>query len=426
MARLRAVRALPPIFAALAASIACGAAEATPAAVSPGAGTTPSSTSTPASPAIPAPSVAIERLDASPECDGLLPDGAPPAPVSAVFAPGAGATCGGGVSDGTGHVALGAGLATGGSIFEAHAPDGAPLGRFTAVAIAPEPAGWHGLTVDPGPSALQPRVNDVVFAPDGAAIAVKTVSPDPATATAFRWSFAQDPLGGGGESVSSTLLAGNHWFRIDAHRTDAAGTPRASTTPVVSDFEPGAPAFLAMGIARGGGALVLWQRSGLVHLQWLGPDGAPVGTEGVDGTLAAVLGTFDLAAIRAADVALVALLDGSLALRVNGAWRRTYAPGAAPAPAPAWLVAHDGWTLRFTRGARGYALLPPAGGAATPCGQTIDVAAASGRLCGRVAIRIDPGACIAGAINQGWDGTVVAQDAAGACTYHWWTGLLAG
>ena len=250
MARLRAVRALPPIFAALAASIACGAAEATPAAVSPGAGTTPSSTSTPASPAISAPSVAIERLDPSPECDGLLPDGAPPAPVSAVLAPGAGATCGGGVSDGTGHVALGAGLATAGSIFEAHAPDGAPLGRFTAVAIAPEPAGWHGLTVDPGPSALQPRVNDVVFAPDGAAIAVKTVSPDPATATAFRWSFAQDPLGGGGESVSSTLLAGNHWFRIDAHRTDAAGKPTASTTPVVSDFEPGAPAFVAMGIAR--------------------------------------------------------------------------------------------------------------------------------------------------------------------------------
>jgi hypothetical protein len=36
----------------------------------------------------------------------------------------------------------------------------------------------------------------------------------------------------------------------------------------------------------------------------------------------------------------------------------------------------------------------------------------------------DATGCSTGAIDQGWDGTVVQQSGKDACTYRWWPGLL--
>jgi hypothetical protein len=36
----------------------------------------------------------------------------------------------------------------------------------------------------------------------------------------------------------------------------------------------------------------------------------------------------------------------------------------------------------------------------------------------------DAGPCTTGAIDQGWDGTVVQQASADACTYRWWPRML--
>ena len=56
--------------------------------------------------------VTFERVDAASECDGLLPTTAPE-PVTFTRSPPAGEVCGGGVSDGTGHIALTARRAAG-------------------------------------------------------------------------------------------------------------------------------------------------------------------------------------------------------------------------------------------------------------------------------------------------------------------------
>ncbi len=70
------------------------------------------------------------------------------------------------------------------------------------------------------------------------------------------------------------------------------------------------------------------------------------------------------------------------------------------------------------------AFLP--GQASADCAQSIDLIAPSGRLCGRVTLRESGSGCTTGAVDQGWDGTVVQQSGHDACTFRWWPRLLAG
>jgi hypothetical protein len=51
--------------------------------------------------------------------------------------------------------------------------------------------------------------------------------------------------------------------------------------------------------------------------------------------------------------------------------------------------------------------------------------APSGRRCGTLTFRRDGNACVTGAIDQGWDGTVVQQASSGACGWRFWPRLLA-
>ena len=163
---------------------------------------------------------------------------------------------------------------------------------------------------------------------------------------------------------------------------------------------------------------------GTLVWSWLGRDGGLLAT----GSVAQV----DVAA--ADPVHLEPLLDGSLALRFAGTWTAVIPRlGTVHAPAPGWLSGRVGTTLRFTRGNRGYAVLPPAGEPLADCAQAVELRGPSGRLCGRVTIREGEGACVSGAVEQGWDGTLIHQSTRDACTsagcsctVHAWPRLLAG
>ncbi len=372
--------------------------------------------------AAPAPAGAsLERVDDAGDCAGLLPSSVPE-PVVVRRDPGAGATCAGGTSDGTGAVALAAVREGGVATWQTYGAGGTRQGAFDAEpALVPGAAGWHAIVVTPGAAGGDPRAEHVLFGPDGGAGARTAVTPDPARSTHFAWRLAPDPRGGALAVVRSTSLYGNHWSAVEAHRFDAAGRPRwPGGIGVSTDDSALEPMFLGGGVSTGGDALVVAQDSAFLDASWLDADGHGVAASDRGERSDDVVGPgLDHA------IDLVPLLDGAVAVRADGAFRRLYAPRAtASAPLPAWLAERATSTLRFTRGGAGYALLPPAGRASADCTQRIDLVSPSGRLCGRVVLREEGGACATASVDQGWDGTVVQQSARDACTYRWWPGLL--
>ncbi len=410
-----ALRAFFLAFLCLSVLLACGGGPASGSAAATTLGA-PVSEEPAASPQPGAVSLTVERLDDGAECAALVPASAPE-PITVRLTAPAGGTCLGGTADGTGAVALGVRDAAGSVTWHATSGDGRPQGTFAAQALVSAPDGWQGLASD---GAL---VDHVSIAPDGRVRRASAISPDPALHTGFRWQLAQDPSGGSVVLFRSVTVAGNHWNALDAFRFDASGAPRwPEAVQVSSDPDAAEPYFMAAGVSTTGAALLLFQDSAFLRARWLEPSGAPHADAADPEASAAVVGE----GLRH-DVELAPLLDGSLALRSDGTWRRRYAPLASRSePLPAWLAERDGWRYRFTRGNAGYAALQPAGEASAECTQRIDLVAPSGRLCGRVILRENATGCTTGALDQGWDGTVVQQSGEDACTYRWWPRLLAG
>ncbi len=413
-----------PIPILLVAAFACGGSDPAP---DPGSAPDPTPTSSPAPPS-PGPatptsaSLVIERLDDAAECDGLLPDEVP-APVTVSTPAPADGACGGGISDGTGHVAVAARAGDGGS-WRVFAPDGTPRGTLSAWPLVAEERGWQGLRVTAVPA---PDEGSVVaataFRPDGSPSRSTTVSLDPAAVLTRRGVLAADPRGGSLVLLADVDRAHNHWSSVRAQRLDAAGAPRW-TDPVRLASRSDPVLFLAAGVSRAGEALALWQHSAYLDLAWVDAGGATVASAELGERAVDVLGTDALSPA----LELVPLLDGSVAVRADGSLRRLYPRLAtSSAPLPAWLGARADWSFRFARGNRGYALFPPAGQPSPGCAQTIELRAPSGRLCGQVVLR-DPqgGACVTGVVDQGWDGTVVQQASEDACSWRFWPGLLGG
>lgn len=369
-------------------------------------------------------SVTFEPLDGSGDCAGLVPDRAPPPVEIRVPAP-AGAACVGGTSDGTGAVAVGVRDAAGATTWHAYAPDGAARGAFGAdPPLLPQPSGWHAVVSSGPQGAAAPKVELVAFSPDGSATRRETVSPDPAQAQYFRWNLARDPAGGSLVVVRSSTVAGNHWSSVTAQRFDASGAPAwpgAATVRIVPS--PTEPLFLLGGVSSRGEALVVSQHSAFVDVSWTDPrSGAPIAAASADEVepAAGVVGAGLAPALESQP-----LLDGSIAIRANGTFRRIYAPlGTASSPLPEWLAPRGACTVRATRGAAGYAALPPPAQGSADCAQRVDLLSPSGRLCGRAVLHETGGACTTGAVDQGWDGTVVQQSARDACTYFVWPRLL--
>ncbi len=403
---------------ALAAVLACGG------------GTTPAASPDPGTAAVDAPSavgpgttpgaatassLSVERLDAAAECDALVPTSAPE-PVTVRLTAPAGGTCVAGNADGTGAVALGVRDAAGALTWQATSRDGRPLGTFAAEALVAAPDGWQGL------AGVDGAVEHLSVAPDGRVRRASPISPDPALRTGFRSRLAQDPQGGSVVLFRSVTVAGNHWNALDAFRFDASGAPRwPEAVPVSSDPDAAEPYFMAAGVSTTGSALMLFQDSAYLRARWVEPSGAAVADAGEPEASAAVVGEG-----LSHDVDVAPLLDGGLAVRSDGAWLRRYAPLATRSePLPSWLAERARWGYRLTRGNAGYAALEPAGEASPDCAQRIELVAPSGRLCGRITIRESAQGCTTGALDQGWDGTVVQQSGKDACTFRWWPGLLA-
>jgi hypothetical protein len=365
-------------------------------------------------------SATIEPLDDGGECAGLLPSTIP-TPVVVHRAPVA--ACTAGTSDGTGSVALGARDASGEVTWEVFTPGGEPRGGFEAAEILPQSSGWHALRVGPADDDAPPLVDYVAFGPDGAPRRAETVSPDPSAFTGFRWALGPDPAGGGFVLFRAVTLRGNHWHVLRGHRFESSGARRWPRDGAFlrSDSDPLAPWFMAAAVSRRGDALVLYQDSAFLVPAWA--DAAGEVTEGHRAErYADVLGSDSLDH----ELRLEPLLDGSLALSANGRWRRVYPHRALEsAPLPEWLASRSEWTFRSTRGNRGYALFPPPGRGSAGCAQTIEIVAPTGRLCGRITLREGGSGCTTGAVDQGWDGTVVQQSGRDACTYRWWPRLLA-
>jgi hypothetical protein len=372
--------------------------------------------------------IAFERLDASGDCAGVVPEGREgTAPVAIAWTPPDGAACEGGFTDGTGHVAVSArppGATT--TAWRFHARDGAALGEARdAAELVPAPDGFHALRRTAGPGPDTPVLEQVAFGPDGAERRATTVSGDPATETSFGWAFAADPAGGSAVAFDSVNLGGNHWYTLRATRFDAEGGPRAEPARVAAEPGP-APIFLGTGVSGHGDQLLLRQQSAFVGAAWLDGAGAQVASATWDAgdRTEVVLGD---GAYQPHALALSPLLDGGLAVRVDGTYRRAYpARAGRSAPLPAWLAERAGATYRFTRGNAGYAVFRPgAGTSGGDCARRIELVSPSGRLCGRAVLPAPEGACTPGAIDQGWDGSVVEQLAPGACAWRVWPRLLA-
>lgn len=367
----------------------------------------------------PLPTLRLERLDPSAECDGLVPDRAP-APIDVHLSPPAGATCGAALADGTGRVAIAArtGDATRWQVFR---PDGSAAGAFSAAALVPEPSGWHGLDVAAGASG--PLVSQLRLSPDGAPLGTSPASADPGHLRSDLWVLAQDPRGGSFTLVGETDLFHNHFTTLEAQRFDASGAPRWPENLRLAGNGDHSFQFLGAGVSTQGECLALWQHSADVDVLWVDRAGATAAAETRAERADGVIGS---ASYRAYRLELAPLLDGGLALRADGTFQRTYPRLATrSAPLPGWLAARAGWTYRFTRGNRGYALFPPAGEPQPTCDRAIELLAPSGRLCGRVTLRGAGAPCTSGAVDQGWDGTVVQQRVKDGCDYRFWPGLLA-
>ena len=102
---------------------------------------------------------------------------------------------------------------------------------------------------------------------------------------------------------------------------------------------------------------------------------------------------------------------------------------------PTWLAARPHKGLHTVHGGTGYALIDPEGDVAS-CSQQIEVLAPSGKSCGTASFFIANGACSAGGLTVGYDGTVIQQLphamesypdpnwGAHTCTWRYWPGFF--
>lgn len=403
-------------------AVACGGGSRTP-----GTEPTPEPEPTPTPTPNPTPeptaqptTVTFEELDSSDECAGLVPSSAR-SPVTVVLDPIPGSVCERGISDGTGHVAIAVRDGAGRVEFETFAADGSALGTFSAGPLEPEPSGWHALEV----SSDRPyEVAHLTISPDASSVSRTRLTTDPGTSY-FRAALCEDPLGGSVSDVAGVDMSHNHFHSVPVARLDAAGEVRCRTHVGVGSVGD-EPLAMACGVSNRGEALhVSSQGTGSFEVAWTDVACGIVATGYVEyGDLAP--GEL-VTPLLEDDWALEPLLDGTIAVRVGATWTSRFAHlGTTVQPPPSWLAERVGFTYRFTRGNRGYALVAPPGRSAPSCTQEIELLSPSGRLCGRVVLHEDASGCATGVADQGWDGTVVQQSGKDPCTYRWWPGLLAG
>lgn len=383
-------------------------------------------------PDLPAPAAAVGT------CADLVLPSLPAAVTASLPAFGGGAACTAAAADGTGAVAGGLlyGPAYASGSFAVWRADGAqawyasdPARVFGGSALFGGPGGFLAYRHAAGAS---------TFDAEGRTTPV-SANPWPSgfellqQRAGYAGPYAVAPDGAGGALVVSAGpgdVEGESG--VWAARFDAGGALRAFFTVVSSRREADAAVFrssagLAIGADLQGRVLVLWSgvtpcSPGAVAGRWFDAAGAPLGPPFDAGV--AALGT---------PVALVALVDGSLALQdATGAFVRRFVAGEpAGGPVPAWLAAQDGVALHRVLGGRAYAYARSEPGPDGTCAQSIELVAADGERCGTIPL---PGAAVCARFPWrappspwiGFDGTIVheAAGATDACTYRWWPAAL--
>jgi hypothetical protein len=193
-------------------------------------------------------------------------------------------------------------------------------------------------------------------------------------------------------------LPGDGSWHLYTQRFSSNGAPAGGVQQLATAFNSSIPAHILTGVAAGGEALIAWDN---------GTEGRAVWTDATGNLLG---GTFSLPFRVDNDTAMSALLDGSIAMRVNPQWdwAGAIAPGShTVSPAPSWLSTRPGSDLFIVRGGRGHALFtqPPAGS----CQAHVVLFAPAGNRCGAIDLRSgDADGCAArGEVGQ--DGTVAVQ-----------------
>jgi hypothetical protein len=374
-------------------------------------------------------------------------------PEPQVYVSSSGLACGPGLSDGTGHIALVDGaFHIPGRRWLVLNPDLTAAGSFFAdgqVPLVPQASGWDEMQFTVSNELQRYLFNHRTIAPDGTPTSDVSIDPLDGYWNAG-WSLAQDVWGGSLTTVvmqRSSPDAEAPLGLIWVQRFDTTGAPLwpAERTSVIElPDAQGLPFMPSSGVSSQGESLTLWPDGDAISLVWKDRNGNTLlqgsRTENVTDVFGSTLQLADpipvTYGLRLPRLELVPLMDGSLAVRMNGVFVRVYERLAArTSPLPRWLADRAGWTYRFTRGARGYAALPPPSastGTDADCKQAIDLVSASGRVCGRVTLHTASPGCGTGLVDQGWDGTVIQTpdpsslyaDPKRECRYVLWRELL--
>lgn len=318
-----------------------------------------------------------------------------------------------GTTDGEGNLALGL-FATSldSDVWSVYSPEGRRLGELGSgfSTVLPQRRGFHFVALHYGIF----NTTFEVFTPTGERRVYRELL---GSSEGFGRAVV-DPRGG---SAVATLRAGpgtGPW-KLQVQRFNTPGRP-SSPLLTVAEGTGAAPGTFALGADTEGRTLVVWSEPGGGRLRgrWL------LRNETFTRTFT-VQETFTSAGFVPV---LSPLIGGGLALRVEGRWvaelpsRKTEVR-----PAPAWLASAPAWhSLTLVRGGRAYALAPDVG-AEPPasCQSTVFLHAPAGNRCG--ALTLPEGACRAGQLGIGRDGTLVEllpEPVDNTCAYRYWTGLL--
>jgi hypothetical protein len=269
----------------------------------------------------------------------------------------------------------------------------------------------------------QTAVDVVTLSGAGALLRTHRATPPRSERSTTAWLHVHDPLGGSA-LVHAGAVQGPQGPRScsgSVQRYDASGAPRGA--PGTFGMGDGTCAPIAAAVSSGGEALVVEPFAGEAWLWWLNADGSLARPAVPAGDLGGERGVFR----GERPVALRPLLDGSVVASERGVWTRRFPHlGDHAEDAPGWLTSRPGFTFENTRGARGYALLPPPLAQSADCSQRVELLDPSGRLCARVTLAGDGGSCTTSLVGQGWDGTVVQQQPRDHCAWRFWPRLLAG
>lgn len=362
------------------------------------------------------------------ECAGIVPAATGQSVDIATGHSSYGACIDGTTSDGQGGVLSGFddSFENGSDGWQVFSPTGTALNRFFASPVTqpvpyPLDSGFQwfvsGQLCSSGTGACTTYAAIQQISHDGQRTAETTLYQSGGSSTApaqVLWRSANDP--GKGlvvTHVRKPQTTSSPTWALVAQRFDAAGAAMSGETVLAEGSGPG-PANSASGIASTGLALVLWDSGGGAYSgAWVDAKGAAVGS-----TFPAV------ASVPAsAKLELHRLLDGSLVLAIDGAWKWRFASGAGSAePAPDWLATRPGSTLSIIRGGHAYALFGTAQSCST---EHADLFAPSGKLCGGIDLHLANGCLRHG--ESGYDGTAILSgyDAqADRCTRSYWPALL--